>query len=147
MAAPLPLRTARECAAGSLLRTLLPQVSVFLCRAQRPAGFHVEGQHAQWGGARGEPGLECQTGPPSFRLNFPELGLHWRVWSSLHCPLNALQILQTVRQCWRGSSSGQSGLGKLGSPGWKVAIGQGASLSNHSPCQVPVQSLVLTFLL
>lgn len=84
---------------------------------------------------------------PSFRLNFPELGLLRPVRSSLHCPLNALQILQTVWQCWRGSGSGQSGLGKLGSPGWKGAIGQGASLSSHSPCQGPAQSGDLTFLL
>lgn len=66
LAAALPLRTAWECAAGSLLRTLLPEVSVFSAEHSSLLGSsartNVEGQREEWGGARREAGLELQAG-------------------------------------------------------------------------------------
>lgn len=67
LAAALPLWTARECAAGSLLRTLLPQVSVFFSTEHSSllgssARTNVEGQREEWGGALSEAGLELQEG-------------------------------------------------------------------------------------
>lgn len=66
LAAALPLWTTGECAAGSLLRTLLSQVSVFSPEHSSLLGSsartNVEGQREEWGAGLSEAGLELQAG-------------------------------------------------------------------------------------
>lgn len=81
--------------------------SALPCWAPAQERTNVDGQRAQWGGARSEAGLECWASP-GFRLDSPELG---RTSAAPNLPAAAALERRWQRREWVGEA-GELRLGR-----------------------------------